>query len=118
MSNSNPFANLPRLQQVRLGVHSDWQAGRVAICEHDDLEAWKVLVEKLADDLELGDTLEVQLNEATDIGFARVNKGFPIGMEPYRQEAREWSREPGQVSWLAQHSSWNRLFQGEPRGIC
>lgn len=112
----NPFSNLPRSTQIKLGIVSDWEAGRVTICEHDDLEAWKTMVEETA--RQFGYIAEVELNEATDIGFARVNKGFPIGMTPYSQEAREWSREPAQVSWLAQHSSWNQLFCGEPRGIC
>lgn len=108
--------NLPRAVQIRLGVRSDWEAGRVSICEHEDLEQWKTIVEEVAD--ELGLQPEVELNKATDMGFARVNRGFPVGMVPYSSEAKAWADLPAQLSWKVQLSSWNRFFGGQDRGIC
>jgi hypothetical protein len=104
------------LRHVRADLYSDWQAGRVSICEQQDLVEWKKIVEEFA--RELGVRPEIVLNEATDMGFARVNKGFPLGMSPYSAEAKEWADLDSQVSWKAQLSSWNRLFRGDDRGIC
>jgi hypothetical protein len=109
-----PERFVPSDEQVRLGVISDWYAGRVALYRGDRLQAWGELVDQVAHDLDA--RLDIKLDFKTGIGYARVNKGFPLEMQPYSPEAKEWART--QPVWTAQHSSWNKLFLGEPRGIC
>ena len=104
----------PTVDQTCPGVLSDWAAGRIALHRGDDLMVWAETVEQAARNL--GEPLDLLLDYKEGLGYARINKGFPLGVRPYSQEAKEWVK--GQPVWAAQHSSWNRLFQGEPRGIC
>jgi hypothetical protein len=108
--------NIPRQEQIRLGVLSDWMAGRVAIGEQQDLDEWMRIVDDLAH--ELGERLEIVVNHETGLGFARVNKNFPLNMRPYTSEAKAWMNEGPQVAWKEQLNSWNRLFGGQGRDIC
>lgn len=102
------------IQSQRTEVIAQWVKGRVAIHKGEDLVVWGDLVRDLARDLET--PLELKLNHETGIGFARANRGFPLEMHPYSDEAKAWAKTD--PVWRQQHGDWTSLFHGEGRGLC
>lgn len=107
------MGNIPMLEQLKLEIKTCWEQGQVAVSpDHVDKEIWEKATKEVA--LELGYIPESFDEPITGVTYSRVNRGFPVGKIPYSIEAKEWATP----SWIEEHSSWNRIFSGEPRGIC
>lgn len=106
MSNGKHLCRQEHLEGLRLQILSDSYEGNVSIATGNvpSLEFVEV-GRQLAEDLQVA--FDSYIDVPSDTAIVRLNRGFPINMQPYSDEAKEFLSQPGQ---LAIHTVWQNVF--------
>lgn len=97
------------VSHIRTDVLADWEDGSVSQAPGGmSLDDWAAIVTELAAGLDLEP--EIHLDPEKGLGFARVNRGFPLELIAYSPRALEWKNT--QPHWAKEQSAWNELFRG------
>ena len=105
-SNGKHLCRQEHLEGLRLQILADSYDGHVSIATGNisSLEFIEV-GRQLAEDL--GVAFDSYIDLKSDTAIVRLNRGIPLNIRPFSDEAKEFLARPGQ---LAIHQMWQNVF--------